>query len=104
MLGKLTKYEFRAVGKTYLPLYGLVIALALGNRILVEIGPQTYDLPQNLMAMAYIMLLVALAVITFFYGVARFKKNLLGDEGYLMFTLPVKRWELVMSKLISASA
>lgn len=34
--------------------------------------------------------------------IQRFYKNLLGDEGYLMFTLPVKTWQNILSKLIFA--
>lgn len=32
--------------------------------------------------------------------IQRFYKNLLRDEGYLMFTLPVRTWQLIASKLI----
>ena len=32
--------------------------------------------------------------------IQRFYKSLLGDEGYLMFTLPVRPWQLITSKLI----
>jgi hypothetical protein len=31
--------------------------------------------------------------------IQRFYKNLLGDEGYLMFTLPVQSWSHILSKL-----
>jgi len=34
--------------------------------------------------------------------IQRFYKNLLGDEGYLMFTLPAETWKHIISKLIAA--
>ena len=41
-------------------------------------------------------------VVTTVIIIARFYQGLLKDEGYLMFTIPVKPWQLVASKLISA--
>ena len=102
MLGKLLKYEFRAVGRLYLPLYALVLAFALANRVSSTFS-HSINLPQGLLAVGYIMILTGLAIITFIFGITRFKTNLLGDEGYLMFTLPVSRAQLVLSKVISAT-
>ncbi|MEG2929906.1 MAG: hypothetical protein RR846_10225, partial [Oscillospiraceae bacterium] len=102
MLTKLTKYEFTTAVKTYLPFYGIILLFALLNRFSVRFNYEIFYLPQGLVMMAYIMLLTGLAVVTFLMGILRFKKNLLGDEGYLMFTLPVQRWQLVMAKVISS--
>lgn len=46
---------------------------------------------------------VAMAVGMTFIIVIRFYKSLMGDEGYLMHTLPVKEWELITSKGMSAT-
>lgn len=100
MLGKLLKYEFKSTSRFFVPLYGLLLAVSLGNRIISSLR---LNVPRNLLAIAYIMLFMGLAVITFIQGITRFKNNLLGDEGYLMFTLPVSRLDLVMSKLIGAT-
>lgn len=105
MLGKLLKHEFYAVSKVYLPLYALVLLLAAVNKVMMLFAPQnTIDLPQGILMTAYIMLLTAIIVVSFTMGILRFKKNLLNDEGYLMFTLPVARWQLILSKTISAVA
>ena len=40
-------------------------------------------------------------VISIGFVINRFSKGLLGTEGYLMHTLPVRPWQLVASKLIS---
>ncbi len=100
MLGRLMKYEIRATERIFLPLYGLILAFALVNRLLRAFNPEANDwgnLPVNLSAFlngvtmtVYVLLVVALFVVTFVVTIQRFQKNLLGDEGYLMFTLPVK--------------
>lgn len=41
-------------------------------------------------------------VMTFILIVTRFDRNLLGDEGYLMFTLPAKTSTLITAKLLTA--
>lgn len=103
MLGKLTKNEIASTSKTYLPLYGLLLILALLNRILLSFNSHEMDMPQGLAMMGYVMVMTAIGVITLVLGVSRFQKNLLGDEGYLMHTLPVKKWQLISAKLIAAS-
>lgn len=45
---------------------------------------------------------MALGVLTIVVTIQRFRKNLLGDEGYLMFTLPVSTSSLILSKCITA--
>lgn len=53
--------------------------------------------------LVYFGLCVAIAVVTFLVVVQRFYKGLLGQEGYLMFTLPVPTWQLTLSKLVGAT-
>ncbi len=50
----------------------------------------------------YIMLFAILVIGTVGILIIRFYKGLLGDEGYLMHTLPVKTWELITAKGIVA--
>ena len=50
-----------------------------------------------------IILIVAAFVMTLVLTVQRFYKNLLTDEGYLMFTLPVSVGNLITGKLIVAA-
>ena len=47
-------------------------------------------------------LFVSLFVITIVVTIQRFNKNLLKDEGYLMFTLPVSSKYLVLSKYLTS--
>ena len=39
-------------------------------------------------------------VATLIVVIQRFYKSLLGDEGYLMFTIPVKAWQNILNKLL----
>ena len=48
----------------------------------------------------YLLLALGLAITTFIVIIIRFYKNLLGTEGYLMFTLPVSVEQNILAKLI----
>lgn len=103
MFGKLMKYEMKSLGKNLLPLYGAVLALALLNGI----GTGNFltsgtSVLMGILAVVYSALCVAVAVLTIMTVVQRFYKGLLGDEGYLMHTLPVSPVKLVLSKFTGA--
>jgi hypothetical protein len=51
---------------------------------------------------AYVVSLIAIIVVSFVIIIMRFYKNLMTDEGYLMFTLPVKSHQLITSKLLAS--
>lgn len=100
MLGKLLKYEFKATGRKFFPLYIAMLFVSL----LINFGIQfpQMELMLTFSAIALFGLFVALIVVTIMTIVRRFKNNLLSDEGYLMFTLPVSTGKLILSKLITA--
>lgn len=119
MLGKLIKYEIKATSRTFLPLYGAVIILALVNKLFMALegakGGANYlnqlsgsslalqrlsEIPATLAMTTYVIIIIALFVLTFIVMIQRFYKNLLGDEGYLMFTLPVAPWKNIVNKLL----
>lgn len=88
---KLLKYEWKACARTCLPLYGVLILMSLISRILYII-PKNASLDFMLPAigsMLYMGVMMAAFVVTAVILIQRFYKNLLGSEGYLMFTLPV---------------
>lgn len=109
MLNKLLKYEIKATARLFLPLYLALLVFALINRFLSPI--KTIEPSNNfnlqillgfLSMTIYIALIVGTFVMTLVIMIQRFYKNLLGDEGYLMFTLPVKSWKHIVSKLLIA--
>lgn len=100
MLRKLLKYELKATGRTFLPIFLTILIFAVINRSLNNIGTQTWQTPAVISMIFYIMLLVGMFIMTFVVMIQRFYKNLLSDEGYLMFTLPTLPWKHIVSKLL----
>lgn len=101
---KLLKYEWKACARTCLPLYGVLILMSLISRILYVI-PKNASLDFMLPAissMLYMGVMMAAFVVTAVILIQRFYKNLLGSEGYLMFTLPVTVTQHLFSKTIIA--
>ncbi|GAA6505924.1 hypothetical protein K350107B32_23170 [Agathobaculum butyriciproducens] len=101
---KLLKYEWKACARTCLPLYGVLILMSLISRILYVI-PKNASLDFMLPAissMLYMGVMMAAFVVTAVILIQRFYKNLLGSEGYLMFTLPVTVTQHLLSKTIIA--
>ena len=60
------------------------------------------EIMSGLSIFIYGILFIGLMVITFVVCIIRFYKSLLGDEGYLMFTLPVETWKHIFNKLLIA--
>lgn len=105
MLGKLIKQELRATSRVMLPLIAAVLVLAILSGISVVLLDREQDM--GFMTVVFVLILIAFVVCVFAVCVAalvvmieRFYKNLLGSEGYLMFTLPVSVDALVWAKLI----
>lgn len=102
MLAKLMKYELKATGRTFLPLLGAMIAIALINRLLQlfnDAASFLLSIPRAISILVSWALLVAILVVALVMTIQRFNKNLLQNEGYLSFTLPVKIRDLILSKL-----
>ena len=106
MLGKLLKHEFRATGRTLLPVIGAVLALCVLANISIRILNVTdstfVTILFGLIVSFFVLSIFVAAVMTTVVMVMRFYRNLLRDEGYLMHTLPVSVHELVWSKLIAS--
>lgn len=104
MLGKLMKYEFRATAIYFLPIYA-VLVLVSGMRYVVSLISQKFantftTFSEFGLSAVYLLLAFGLAITTFIVIIIRFYKNLLGTEGYLMFTLPVSIEQNILAKLI----
>ena len=111
MTGKIFKYENQAIGRVLLPIYaamaGVTILLALTGRFIIS-NPAAIDQeggPVGALAitlgMLYAGLIVAAAVMTFVMIALRFYKNFLGNQGYLMFALPVSTAEHIAGRALS---
>ncbi|KLU60920.1 hypothetical protein CEB3_c28930 [Peptococcaceae bacterium CEB3] len=100
MLAKLLKYEIRATGRTLLPLFLSLLLVAGISRLLFGAGHQKWDVATAISVAVYAAIMAGMFVMTFVVMIQRFYRNLLSDEGYLMFTLPVKPWKHIVSKLL----
>lgn len=101
---KLLKYEWKACARTCLPLYGAMLLMSVVSAVMTTESAQDFmnGIPTAILGMLYFAMLVAVFVVTAVILIQRFYKNLLGDEGYLMFTLPVTVAQHIWSKVIVA--
>ena len=109
MVGKLLKYDFKSMLRSFVPLWAAVLVVSVVNRFIIRI-PESGNLQviagiiTNLSMLLYAILLVGVNVIGIVLIIQRFYNGLLKDEGYLMFTLPAETWKHVCSKGITATA
>ena len=103
MLVKLIGYEMKAFGRIMLPLYAATLGFALITGLSIQFLPDDFmsGLPGILLFMLYGILMLAIIIMTCVLSVTRFYKNLLGLEGYLMFSLPTDTATLIASKVLS---
>lgn len=102
MLSKLIGHEFRATRRIFFPAYLALLVLSVLNAVLFALSPnlEHIGLPTGLLVIVYVVVMMAIAFVSLAYMIVRFYQNLLGDEGYLMFTLPVRPSQLLWSKAI----
>lgn len=102
MLAKLFKYEFKATSRLIVPMYLIMLFMSLINRFTFNIDKNggAGEVISQFLMLTYVTTIVAVLIVTVSYMIVRFYKNLLTDEGYLMFTLPVKSHQHITSKLM----
>lgn len=110
MLNKLIKYEFKATARIFIPLYIALMVFAIINRFsvnLIDDAPtgvfNTKSMTGLVSMFIYFSLIIGIQIITLIVQIQRFYKSLLGDEGYLMFTIPVKSWQHIVCKLFTST-
>ena len=104
---KLLKYELRSSAV----LMGIVWAATILTSIMTTLftgsmlnsDSALVQLLGGLPVFLFAVACVAMAVGMVFIIVIRFYQSLLGDEGYLMHTLPVKEWQHITAKGLSAT-
>ena len=99
MLGKLLKYELKATSRVFVPLFIAILVVSIVNGLSLNL--EIFNI-QGLATIILMCLFISLFVITIVVTIQRFNKNLLKDEGYLMFTLPVSSKHLVLSKYLTS--
>lgn len=115
MLGKLFKYENKAVSKLLMPLTLAVIILPVLGALILKmqfifgdkfengsIISSIFSLASGIMIFFIVIATISACFISLFILMQRYYKNLFSDEGYLTFTLPVKTGSIILSKLFTA--
>lgn len=106
MLGKLIKHELRAM----LNKFSLIAVIFLVVSVIVRIMTLFEDAMEDSISftMSFVFItsvfvigLVGLNFYALFSSVTRFQKNLFGDEGYLMHTLPVPSYYHIITKFVA---
>ena len=108
MLGKLMKYDLRSMLRKFGPLWIAAVALSvvcgLYFRLIDSVSSSNFIMKMlvGLLPAALFGIFVAMAVMALIFVCSRFYKGLLGDEGYLMHTLPVTAGAHIASKGLTA--
>ncbi len=110
MFGKLVKYELRYLIRIFGPMWAVVLCLSVIGKIsfnpynggidTAPVGDAAFW-PVIFMSVAFTGVIVMLAISVVIL-IQRFYKGMFGDEGYLMFTLPVTTGNLIHAKALSA--
>ncbi len=105
MFGKLCKLEGRYLIRFFGPMWALVLVLSVINRYTFwsMVNETGSGLVGGLSMLALVMAACAMCVVALVAVLQRFYNGLLKDEGYLMFTLPVKSGALINAKGLMAT-
>lgn len=113
MLGKLFKYDMRALSRILVPLHAAVLVLAVLACVCGFMGysldaagysSEAVDALMVTISVTFLFSLFgmgAVVVATFVVIIHRFYRNLFTDEGYLTLTLPVTANQVMLSKVLA---
>lgn len=104
VLRKLLKYDLRANMKIFLFIWPAILVFAVIERLAIS-ADLSGKLGTVLIATTttiFVLGVIAACIVSLVVSIVRFYSGLLRDEGYLMFTLPVKPWQLILSKFLTA--
>lgn len=105
MLLRLFKYEMKATARILVPIYLAFIAISGITRVSFE-----FQLDKNsplyfltdISTLIFTLSGIAICVTTAIVIIWRFYRNTSSDEGYLLFTLPVKADSIIISEFLCA--
>lgn len=104
MVKKLFKHELNAYWRIMLPMWGILLAIALFGRIIqfFEFDHFVYDIVNGSSILFYGIGVAVALVFPVVFAIIRFYKNLFTGEGYLSFTLPVTVSQHIVVKVLGA--
>ena len=103
MLGKLLKYDLKKLGKELLIGYIVLFIAAIVTRIFFQLinVSMIFIVPYNMMNGITIILIVGIILFTMFAAIKNHYKSFYKDEAYLVNTLPVRKSNILLSKILS---
>ena len=104
MLGKLLKHEWKATARRYGLFYLILASITVFTAIIhaIPVDNIFYTMGETSLIVMYIVSLCGVIFCSTGMAIVRFYKNMVSDEGYLTFTLPVKVEQLVFVKFLVA--
>lgn len=111
MLKKLLKYDFKAVGRLWWIMAVVVLCMSLAGSFVLRFVIENID-NENMSFLCLIGILFLIAcffciigsvIVTYILVFWRFYHHLFSDEGYLTFTLPVTRRDILLSKTLNST-
>lgn len=105
MVKKLFKHELNAYWRIMLPMWGVLLAVALVGRIIqfFEFDHFVYNIVNVSSIIFYCVAVMVALVFPVVFAIIRFYKNLFTGEGYLSFTLPVTVSQHITVKVLGAT-
>ncbi|WP_302629709.1 hypothetical protein [uncultured Eubacterium sp.] len=106
MLGKLIKHEFKDTAKNFCAMYlivlliGVVLKVAIEIEVSFKIDNIILDIVSLIMVTAFVLGILAIMFGTIILILKRFYDNVVKDEGYLTFTLPVSTGKIIATKAL----
>ena len=101
MMLKLLKNDFISTGRIMGVIYLIVAGVSAGTLISHYAKPSEEMTVVEALGIALLLLVsLCLFVLTVVFVLSDFQKSLYGEQGYLTFTLPVKSWMILASKVI----
>ena len=103
MLGKVLKYDLKALCRYLIPLYAVLFGLGIMIRLLGFFdNVSIIAIICGLMIVALVVLSCLSFVLNGIFSVKYYLENLFKDEGYLTHTFPVKKGTLLFSKVLAS--
>lgn len=105
MLGRLFKYEMKAISRILIPIYLAMLAISTISAVTFNLrisDDSSFAFVPIMNSFLFSISISAAFIVTVVMIVWRFYRSISGGEGYLLFTLPVKTTSIIFSQFLCA--
>ncbi|CAM3619427.1 hypothetical protein ERUR111494_03410 [Erysipelothrix urinaevulpis] len=105
MVGKLIKHDLIDSSRAYLPVFGLILLgtlISISLMIISQDPNSVLSLITSLLSIVLFGLMVAVTVMSIKASIYVLYTSLYKEKAYRLFTLPVKTWQILVSKIITS--